>query len=81
MADDRLLTPGEVANIFRVSPKTVSRWQIAGRISAIRTPGGHRRFRESEVRAIVRGGKEEQDNVSVAQAASDEASTDDASGG
>ena len=52
---DRLLTPGEVAVLFRVDPKTVTRWASAGRIGSIRTPGGHRRFRESEVRALLRG--------------------------
>ena len=52
----RLLTPGEVALLFRVDPKTVTRWAAAGRISSIRTPGGHRRFRESEVRALLEGG-------------------------
>lgn len=56
MDDDvKLLTPGEVARLFRVDPKTVTRWAAAGRISCIRTPGGHRRFRESEVRALVEG--------------------------
>ena len=54
-ARDRLLTPGEVATLFRVDPKTVTRWASAGRIGSIRTPGGHRRFRESEVRALLRG--------------------------
>ncbi len=52
---DRLLTPGEVAQLFRVDPKTVTRWAAAGRISSIRTPGGHRRFRETEVRALLSG--------------------------
>lgn len=52
---DRLLTPGEVATLFRVDPKTVTRWAASGRIGSIRTPGGHRRFRESEVRALLNG--------------------------
>jgi excisionase family DNA binding protein len=52
-ARERLLTPGEVAALFRVDPKTVTRWAAAGRISSIRTPGGHRRFRESEIRALL----------------------------
>ena len=52
---EALLTPAEVASMFRVDPKTVTRWAAAGRISSIRTPGGHRRFRESEVRALLRG--------------------------
>ncbi|TWP47768.1 BldC family transcriptional regulator [Lentzea tibetensis] len=52
-ASERLLTPGEVANLFRVDPKTVTRWATAGRIGSIRTPGGHRRFRETEVKALL----------------------------
>jgi excisionase family DNA binding protein len=47
---DALLTPAEVAALFRVNPKTVTRWARAGKISAIRTLGGHRRFRASEIR-------------------------------
>jgi excisionase family DNA binding protein len=50
---ERLLTPGEVALMFRVDPKTVTRWASAGRIGSIRTPGGHRRFRESEVTGLL----------------------------
>lgn len=50
---ERLLTPGEVAGMFRVDPKTVTRWASAGRLGSIRTPGGHRRFRESEVRGLL----------------------------
>jgi excisionase family DNA binding protein len=50
---DKLLTPSEVAAMFRVNPKTVTRWARAGKISAIRTLGGHRRFRESEIRALL----------------------------
>ena len=50
---DRLLTPGEVAALFRVDPKTVTRWAASGRISSIRTPGGHRRYREAEIRALL----------------------------
>lgn len=53
---DQLLTPREVASMFRVDPKTVTRWAKAGRIPAIRTPGRHHRFRESDVRALVEGG-------------------------
>ena len=50
---DRLMTPGEVAALFRVDPKTVTRWALAGRLGSLRTPGGHRRFRESEVRTLL----------------------------
>ena len=52
---EALLTPGEVAALFRVDPKTVTRWANSGRISAVRTLGGHRRFREVEIRAALAG--------------------------
>jgi len=50
-----LLTPAEVATMFRVDPKTVTRWAQAGKLSSIRTLGGHRRYRETEVRALLTG--------------------------
>ena len=52
-ADDTLLTPAEVAALFRVSPKTVTRWARSGKLTALRTLGGHRRFRSGEVRALL----------------------------
>ena len=41
--------------MFRVDPKTVTRWAKAGKLTSIRTLGGHRRYRESEVRALLAG--------------------------
>lgn len=49
----RLLTCAEVAELFRVGPKTVTRWVQTGRLSTVRTPGGHHRFREAEVLALL----------------------------
>ena len=49
-----LLTPAEVAALFRVDPKTVTRWAKAGKLTAIRTLGGHRRYRQSEVQALLK---------------------------
>jgi excisionase family DNA binding protein len=54
-APEALLTPAEVAALFRVDPKTVTRWAKAGKLSSIRTLGGHRRYRETEVRGLLRG--------------------------
>ncbi len=51
-----LLTPAEVAAAFRVDPKTVTRWAQAGKLSSIRTLGGHRRYLEADVLAIISGG-------------------------
>lgn len=50
---ERLLTPAEVAALFRVDPKTVTRWAKAGKLSSIRTLGGHRRYWETEVRRLL----------------------------
>jgi excisionase family DNA binding protein len=49
----RLLTPGEVARLFRVDVRTVTRWANAGRLTSIRTLGDRRRFREDEVLALL----------------------------
>lgn len=48
-----LLTPGQVAEMFKVNPKTVTRWARAGKITAIRTLGGHRRYKAEEIRALL----------------------------
>ena len=53
-----LLTPSEVASMFRVNPKTVTRWARAGRISYIKTLGGHRRFKASEIRQLLSDAEE-----------------------
>lgn len=51
--EEILLTPGEVAARFRVDPKTVTRWANAGKLTAVRTLGGHRRYRRSEVDELL----------------------------
>ena len=50
---DELLTPSEVAALFRVDPKTVTRWAKAGKLTSIRTLGGHRRYRAAEVHSLL----------------------------
>ena len=52
-SDDDLLSPGEVAALFHVDPKTVTRWAKAGRLRSIRTLGGHRRYRWGDLRTLV----------------------------
>jgi excisionase family DNA binding protein len=51
---DRLLPPREVAALFGVDAKTLTRWAKDGKLSFIRTLGGHHRYRESEVRALLK---------------------------
>lgn len=55
----KLLTPGEVAAIFRVDPKTVTRWAASGKLASIKTPGGHRRIYESSVNELLEASNEE----------------------
>ncbi len=50
---EQLLTPAEVAALFRVDPKTVTRWAKAGKLTSIRTLGGHRRYPAREVYALL----------------------------
>jgi len=50
-----LLTPGEVAGLFRVDPRTVTRWEKQGKLQAIKTPGGTRRFFRAEIDALLAG--------------------------
>ncbi len=47
------LTPGQVARMLHVSPKTVDRWADQGRIGCIVTLGGHRRFARGDVEEVV----------------------------
>lgn len=58
---EQLLTPSEVAKLFRVDPKTVTRWAKAGKLSSIRTLGGHRRYRADEVRRLLDAARTEAD--------------------
>jgi len=51
---ENLLTPAEVAALFRVDPKTVTRWAKSGKLTSIRTLGGHRRYKESEVKNLLK---------------------------
>lgn len=48
-----LITPREVASLFCVNPKTVTRWAVAGRLTAYRTLGGHRRYSRAEIEQLL----------------------------
>jgi excisionase family DNA binding protein len=52
--EDQLLTPAEVATMMRVTSKTVTRWAKTGKVSSVRTLGGHRRFRMQEIDDLMR---------------------------
>ena len=52
--DEALMTPGEVASLFRVDPKTVTRWAKNGKIPSVRTLGGHRRYKMTDVIELLK---------------------------
>ena len=53
MEKNELLTTREVADLFRVDPKTVTRWAKDGKLKHIKTLGGHRRFHAADVKALL----------------------------
>lgn len=57
LPDDELVTPTEVARLFLVDPKTVTRWAKAGKLPFIRTAGGHRRYWVADVKALLEAGR------------------------
>ena len=62
MATENLMTPAEVAALFRVDPRSVTRWAKQGRLTCIRTPGGHRRYQRAEVERLIAESITEQEN-------------------
>ncbi|POM24991.1 Helix-turn-helix domain protein [Actinomadura rubteroloni] len=51
-----LYTPAEVANFFRVDPKTVTRWARTGTLNPVTLPSGHRRYHASEIHRLLQIG-------------------------
>jgi len=58
VTEHELLTPSQVARLFKVDAKTVTRWCRQGKLPHIRTPGGHRRIFASAVYARLRPNQE-----------------------
>ena len=53
-AEPEFLSRGEVARLFGVSLSTVTRWARTGLLQAVRTPGGHYRYRAKDMRRAAR---------------------------
>lgn len=49
----KLISATEVASTFSVHPGTVVRWAKEGKISHIKTLGGHRRYDADEIHKMV----------------------------
>jgi|FLYL01.1.fsa_nt_gi excisionase family DNA binding protein len=51
----RWITLGQACKLLGVNESTLRRWADAGHVRSFRTPGGHRRFSEDDLRALVAG--------------------------
>lgn len=55
MSDSELIPPGEAAGRLGVTVKTLRRWVDLGHLTPVRTPGGHYRYRATEIQSIYDG--------------------------
>lgn len=60
---DKLLTLKETEELLNVSKSTLQRWDNSGKLVALRTEGGHRRYKLSDIEKIL--GKDENDNKEI----------------
>ena len=64
-----MLTPSEVGRMLHVHRKTITRWAREGKLTAVRTPGGRRRYPLTVVRALLeRMGYDEQSAMDAIRA-------------
>lgn len=50
---EKLLTSHQVAKLLNVWPETLRRWEKEGKLKPLRTPGGHRRYKESQIKKLL----------------------------
>ncbi|WP_285581519.1 MerR family DNA-binding transcriptional regulator [Actinoallomurus iriomotensis] len=48
-----LLKPREAAELFGVRTTTIARWAREGKLTPLRTPGGHRRYSRTAIQALL----------------------------
>jgi excisionase family DNA binding protein len=65
LGDEALLRPREVAALFGVRPSTIARWAREGSLAPVLTPGGHRRYRPTDVRAMLDSNEPDEDEAMV----------------
>ncbi|QBQ71252.1 DNA binding protein [Mycobacterium phage Daegal] len=51
--DDTFIRPAEAAKLVGVNVRTLARWEDSGRLTAHRTAGGKRRYRRSDIIALI----------------------------
>ena len=50
---DKLLTLKETEHLLNVSKSTLQRWDNSGKLVALRTEGGHRRYKQSDIERLI----------------------------
>lgn len=58
-----VMSPGDVAAVFGVNPKTITRWAREGKLPFFRTAGGHRRYHRVAVEALLRQQSQERSDA------------------
>ena len=61
---DKLLTLKETEKLLNVSKSTLQRWDNSGKLKAIRTEGGHRRYKQSDIERLIGENNNETTNKS-----------------
>lgn len=62
---EKLLTSHQIAKLLNVWPETLRRWEKEGKLIPLRTPGGHRRYKESQIMALIGETKGEIDDIII----------------
>lgn len=50
---EKLLTSHQLAKLLNVWPETLRRWEREEKLIPLRTLGGHRRYKESQIMALI----------------------------
>lgn len=61
--DKEYLSRSDVAEIFSVSPNTVTRWAEAGKLPCVRTLGGHRRYEADKMYQLAQQMVNQEDDM------------------
>lgn len=51
------LSTADAAALIGCHPETIKRWALKGEVASFLTPGGHRRFRRSDIDALLAAGR------------------------
>ena len=50
---EKLISPKKAAEMLGVTPGTIRKWEEAKKITAVKTLGGHRRYKLNEIKSLI----------------------------